>query len=105
MIVLHIEVKDEDLALSVVQHLLKNQLIYKAEYSQVSLFDSDSEIDDFRPSSGYAIRAKTKALLFQKIQKSLRKEFKKRIRALYATPIVYMENKQAEQLKSGTLAV
>ena len=105
MIVLHIEVKNEDLALSVIQHLLKNQLIYTAEYSQVHSIDPESDKQEIKVRNGFSIRAKTKALLFQKIQKSLRKEFKKRILTLYATPIVYMERKQADLLRAGTLAV
>ena len=105
MIILHIEVKNEDLAIAVIHSLLERRLIYTAEYSQVNLFEPEFEKRKIKSVRGYAIRAKTKALLFQRIQKSLQKEFKKRIRALYATPIVYMERKQAELLKSGTLAV
>ncbi len=105
MIVLHVEVKKEDLALSVIQHLLKKQLIHSAEYTKINLFYPNSTKGEVKLSAGFAIRAKTKALQFQKIQTTLQDKFKKRIHALYATPIVYMDQKQAELLKSATQAV
>ena len=105
MIVLHVVVNKEELATSVIHFLLEKQLVFTAEYSETVFFDMEPESRTIKKRIAYSIKGTTKALLFQRIQKSLEKEFKKKVKALYATPVVYMERKQANALKNTTLAV
>ncbi|MBL7883447.1 MAG: divalent cation tolerance protein CutA [Bacteroidia bacterium] len=101
MILINIASENEEIIHKVVAILLKEQLALDVNYKKnvKRLKNIDGQIKEHNL---YVITAKTKALLFSKIETILKEHFKHQMPELYSLPITLMELTQAEELKNNT---
>ncbi|WP_431137057.1 hypothetical protein [Psychroserpens mesophilus] len=98
MVQLHIISKDMHQA-NEISALLRQEKLVLNDYILKDVVGRHSNVNEV------LIVATTKALLFNPINKILRKKHKHNMPILYAVPIVYMDELQTEELKSGTTKV
>lgn len=100
MILLHIINQNRPQAEAISDMLLKEKLILDAQilFSEKRKLGIGQLIDI---SNEFIIIGKTKALLFDTIDKVLREKFDKNIPTIYAMPIVNMDWDQASELKES----
>ena len=104
MILLHILTENEKLASEIADYLVEEHLVVDALITKGT--------KRMRDASGKAIsvpqiliRGKTKALLFDTIDKILKQKYGEKLPAIYSVPIVHMDWEQAARLKEQTKAV
>jgi len=101
MILINIASKNEKIIHKTVELLLNEKLAldinYKENVIRLQLINGK-----LKESNLYVITAKTKALLFSKIESILKENFAQDMPELFSLPITLMEWSQAEELKEGT---
>jgi len=104
MILLHIVSKSLDQAYEIAEMLIDARLLV-----DVSLIEKTQLIS--KPNSklqekpAYMLLARTKALLFNKIDQEIQKKYKDNMPSLFSTPIVQMDWDQKNELVEGTFSV
>lgn len=101
MIMINIASKDEQTIRSAAKILFTEKLVWDVNYKEKvkRLNWLDGEVKE---STLFILTAKTKALLFSKIETDLKENFKQDLPELYSLPITLMEWSQAEELKNNT---
>ncbi len=101
MIMINIASKDATTVEKAAEILLKEKLIWdvnhKENVKRLNLVEGK-----IMESQLFILTAKTKALLFSKIESALKEHFSNNIPELYSLPITLMEWNQAEELKNNT---
>jgi uncharacterized protein involved in tolerance to divalent cations len=104
MILLNIASENEKTIEKIAELLLIKKLAvdinYKVNVSRLMLVD-----DKIKKKSIYIITAKTKALLFSRIEELIKSTFKEQTPELFSLPITTMEIKQAEEIINNTQKV
>ncbi|MEQ9404552.1 MAG: divalent cation tolerance protein CutA [Cyclobacteriaceae bacterium] len=90
MILLHISTKDEQQAEEIVEFLIREKLVVDAFISdgEKQKLGNDGKI---MKELQFLITAKAKALLFDKIDKEIRKKYASDVPEIYSLPIVNMD--------------
>ena len=98
MILLHV-VSDSKTTIKEISHfLLSEKLIMEAAITNAKSFTLDHQ-NQLVEISKFMLLGKTKALLFDVIDKALRDRFGANLPEIYSTPIVNMDWEQASELK------
>jgi uncharacterized protein involved in tolerance to divalent cations len=105
MILAHIIAKNKKQALQIVALLLEKELLLHAAISKKTVYQFDHKENRILQKKQTLIIGKTKALLFEDINKQLKSHFLKNMPMLYAVPIVYMDEDLATFLRAGTAKV
>ena len=100
MILLQIVAKNEELADEISKILIDHKLIIDAALSPIKVLQKKD--DNCFKNSRVLITARTKALLFQKIDILIREHFGHNMPTVYSVPIVHMDWEQAEVLLKET---
>ncbi|WP_020531790.1 hypothetical protein [Flexithrix dorotheae] len=104
MILIHIITNDYDQAAEVADYLANEKLILNAVMLEVS---GRKRITGkkYKPIDQILVMGKTKALLFNTIDKMLRELYPENMPVLYSIPIVNMDWEQANELVKETVKV
>ncbi|TLP82617.1 divalent cation tolerance protein CutA [Maribacter sp. ACAM166] len=105
MILGYIAVNNKKQAKEITKLLLEQNLIFTANISTKKVFKKNKISGVIENRKQTIIEGKTKALLFNTINKILRKKYPKNMPMFYAVPIIYMDDKQTELLRSETAKV
>lgn len=103
MILLHIGTRNEEQAYEIVDFLIDECLIFDVRI--LNSIDVESSNGKLVRSDSFLILGKTKALLFQTIDKVLQEKYKKEPPSVYSVPIVNMNWEEATKLKDHTVKV
>lgn len=101
MILIHIETTKEQQAMDIADFLEGEKLIVDTLMLNGVKRNKDKTSDQ----SVFLIQGKTKALLFDTIDKELKHLYPDDFPSIYSTPIVYMDWDQAAELKEKTAKV
>lgn len=93
MILLHIHTKDIEISKEITNFLISEKLILNSFIIKEAYFPNDI--------NSFLITCKTKALLFETIEKQLLEKFKNQYQDIYALPIVNMNWEQAQEIKQS----
>lgn len=105
MVVINIITKNQNQADEIIEYLLsKNLIISAVEMEKVRVYKKD-ENRTIQSENKILIMGKTKALLFNTIDKQLRKLFGSNMPELYSVPIVSMDWDQANELVEQTAVI
>jgi len=103
MILIHIETTKEQQAIDIANFLEEEKLIVD------TLILTGNKRNKYKDKSSgqvvFLIQGKTKALLFDTIDKELRRLYPDDLPSIYSTPIVYMDWDQTVELKEKTAKV
>lgn len=105
MVLLHIITHDQKIATEICDYLVDRKLILNAvvmEQVHVRKLDSSNKLVS---EPRILIMGKTKALLFDKIDRELREIYANQMPVLYSIPIVSMDWEQARELADETVKV
>lgn len=105
MILIHILTENKQQAGEITDTLLRDQLVISAVWLKEAV--TYQRGDNGKPvnMNQTLIMAKTKALLFNKIDSLLRQKYPERMPILYSVPILNMDWEQADQLMNETIKV
>ncbi|MEH0158412.1 divalent cation tolerance protein CutA [Limibacter armeniacum] len=100
MIQLNVTCYQKEQANMIASFLLENKLVISVNMMEVKRFEKkDGEVISL---TAYKLIGKTKALLFDKIDKQLRELYPDNVPELYSVAIVNMDWEQTEQLVEDT---
>lgn len=102
MILLHVIAENEHQATEIEDFLVSEKLILNTITLEKVSMRMKSKNGDLQSKVKYLIMGKTKALLFNKIDKLLRKRYKNKMPELYSLAIVNMDWDQANELVKQT---
>ena len=102
MILIHVISRNEEQASEIANFLVSKNLIISACILEKTEVRKKSKNDTLISSTQFLIMGKTKALLFNKIDKLLRKKYKERMPELYSLAIVNMDWDKANELVEQT---
>ena len=105
MVLVHIICKHQLECEEIIELLLEEKLVLDAWVSEKAVFMDRENQHESRNNKQILIMCKTKALLFNAIDQALTNRFPKNMPVLYCVPIIYMNSKQAERLRTQTLKV
>ena len=105
MILLHILSNNKNQALEISQLLLKKKLVVNTVFSENLTLCTRGDDDEIIEENQYMILAKTKALLFTKIDELLREKYAKKLPTIFSVPIVHMDWDQTQDLVLNTTTV
>lgn len=105
MILLHIIAKNEHQANEIVDFLVSENLIISALTIDKVIIQKKANDDSLQSDTQFLIMGKTKALLFNKIDKLLKKKYKNQMPELYSLAIVNMDWDQANELVEQTVKI
>jgi len=105
MILTDIIAKNKKQALKIVDILMQKRLLLHAAISKKIIYHRHSETGQLIRKKQTLIIGKTKALLFNEINKELKNQFTENMPLLYAVPIVYMDEELATILRSNTAKI
>ncbi|GGG05879.1 hypothetical protein GCM10011344_02920 [Dokdonia pacifica] len=77
-------------------YLLENKFVAQASIGEKELYELNSD-HELQGSKQYVIKGISKALLFDTINKKLRKKYQKRMPTLFAEPLIYMDFEQNKE--------
>lgn len=103
MILVHIGTKNEQQAIEIANYLIEECLLLEVRI--LSSVDIEHQNEKVIKSDSYLILGKTKALLFDTIDKSLREKYGKNSLSLYSVPIVNMNWEETAKLRDQTVKV
>ncbi len=105
MILTHIIAKNKKQALQIIGVLLEKKLLLHAAISKKTVFKFNEKAMKLEKQKQTLIIGKTKALLFNTINKELKEHFFENMPMLYAVPIVYMDEELAATLRANTAKI
>lgn len=105
MILAHIISKNKKQALKIIAILLEKKLLLHAAISKKTVYQYNKDQLRVEKQKHTLIIGKTKALLFNTINKELKDHFSENMPMLYAAPIVYMDEELATILRKSTAKV
>ena len=105
MIQLHIITKDIEQANEITSLLYEEKLVLNEYILREVVGRHPNDQGQLTSVDEVLIVATTKALLFNTINKVLKKKYTDDMPIIYAVPIVYMDEAQTEELKSRTAKV
>ena len=105
MILINIVSKSENQASEIVDFLIENKLILDAVIFEKVSTRKKGENGTFQSLEQIFIMGKTKALLFNVIDKRLREKYDQDMPVLFSVPIVNMDWQQADELVNETARV
>jgi uncharacterized protein involved in tolerance to divalent cations len=105
MVLIHIITKNPERAFEIADFLIEQKLLLDAVIDDKVLVREKHESGDFRTDIRIRLMGRTKALLFNDIDKKLREKFPNEMPLLYSVPIVHMDWEQSDQLISNTAKV
>lgn len=105
MILAHIISKNKKQALKIIEILLEKKLLLHAALSKKTVFQYNKTHAKLEKQKHTLIIGKTKALLFNAINRELKDHFPENMPMLYAVPIVYMDDELATILRKSTAKV
>lgn len=100
MVLVHIVTKDNQQAEEIAEYLLKKKLMLNAMFSKVTVMERQGE--SVIRTKKVLIMGKTKALLFNMIDKELLQKYGENMPELYTVAIVNMDWQQADKLVNET---
>jgi hypothetical protein len=105
MILLHIISDTEPQAIEIADLLIEEKLIFDAVILDKIMVRRKSETKKFESRKKHLVLGKTKALLFNDVDKLLRKKYQDQMPDIYSLPIVNMDFQLAIELVSETSKV
>ncbi len=105
MILIHIITDNEDKAIEIADFLNEEKLILNSMILENVSIRKRLENGTSRSTDQILIMGKTKALLFNTIDKKLRKKYRNEMPILYSLPIINMDWEQADELIKETIPV
>jgi uncharacterized protein involved in tolerance to divalent cations len=105
MILAHIMAVNRSQALEIVDLLMDKELLFQAAISEKTIYRRKTEGGKLISEHRTLIIGKTKGLLFNTINKELKKYFFVDMPMLYAVPIIYMDEELAQLLRENTAKV
>lgn len=105
MVLVHIICKHQKQSDEIVEFLFNQNLVLDAWVSEKTVFLNREAQDTSRRKRQIMIMCKTKALLFNNINEALAKKYPRNMPELYCVPIIYMDPRQADRLRSNTAKV
>lgn len=105
MVLLHILSDKTEQAIEVADLLIQKNMLLEATIHEDVMSRKKNESDTIEISKKSLVTGKTKALLFNEIEKLIKDLFSDNPPALYATPIAYMEWEQSRQLVDGVAKI
>ncbi|MDH7448334.1 hypothetical protein [Aquimarina sp. 2201CG14-23] len=105
MILIHIIADTEDKAIEIADFLNKEKLILNSMILENVIIRKRLENGTAQSTNQTLIMGKTKALLFNTIDKKLREKFVDAMPILYSIPIINMDWEQADELIKETIPV
>lgn len=104
MILLHFAFEDEKMLFKAAEKLLSEKLVvdltYDSSFNNLKLGEGKLSVESI-----YLMTGITKALLFNKIESTLKEHLNTKILNLYSTPIIHMDWLKVEQLSEQILKV
>ncbi len=104
MVLLHIVCENRKQAHSIVDELISEKLVLDAMISDKLLFKR-LESGERKSEERTLVMGSTKALLFKKINDTIRTKHGSKMPLIYAMPIVYMDEQQTKELLEKTQKV
>ena len=105
MVLVHIICKHQKQDDEIIDFLLDENLVLDAWVSEKAVFMNREDQYRGKKKRQILIMCKTKALLFNSIDIALSSKYLQNMPILYCVPIIYMNAKQAERLRSKTVKV
>lgn len=105
MILVHIVTNTENQAIEIADSLIEKKLIFDAMIFEKIMIRKRVDGSSFESVKKVLAIGKTKALLFNDIDKLLREKYKDRVPDLYSLPIVNMDWQLAMELVSETTKI
>lgn len=105
MILLHIMTTSRDQAIEIVDFLTEEKLMLQAVIFENLTVRERAKDGTFQNINQILVTGQTKALLFNTIDKKLRKKYKQKMPVLYSVPIVNMDWEQSDKLINETLQI
>jgi len=105
MVLLHVVARSEEQANDIVSFLIDKKLILNPLMQENIALKKLNDKKELISEKRYLIMGKTKALLFNTIDKLLRDRHARNMPLLYSIPIVNMDWEQADELIKETAAV
>ncbi|MCB0402879.1 MAG: divalent cation tolerance protein CutA [Flavobacteriales bacterium] len=105
MVLLHILSNTQKQAEQIADFLIRENLLLEATLQQQVMSRKKNESGTIEISSKTLVTGKTKALLFNEIEKTIKAHFKEQPPVIYATPIAYMDWEQSKQLVDGVAKI
>ncbi len=105
MILVHILAKNNEQAHEIVEVLTDRKLLLHAMLFEKTVYQKNSITGKLESVEKVMVMGKTKALLFNTINKILLKKYPDHMPMLYAVPIVYMDDGQITTLRANTAKV
>ena len=99
MILIHIRSTSLEQTYEIIDYLLDEDLILEPIVTEKIYLRKKNQPGAFENENQFLTMAKTKALLYGKIEYLLKKKYKENIPDLYSLPIVNMDWKKAEPLQ------
>lgn len=96
MMLLNVVANSAAQAREIAIYLLDNKFIAQASIGEKELYELNEDTV-LMGSKRYVIKGISKALLFETINKKLRKRYSDRMPTLFAEPLIYMDSEQNEQ--------
>lgn len=101
MILIHLRTTDENLAIEIAELLLYEKLIIDTFQTQGTSRSKNTK-GEIILQTEHLVFGKTKALLFDNIEKLIRSKYGDRMPILYSVPIINMDWEQAVELREKT---
>ena len=105
MVLLHIVSNNAEQANDIIEFLVSKKLVLNALVQENVILKKRGEQESIVSEKQILIMGKTKALLFNTIDKLLREKYGSKMPILYSIPIVSMDFEQANELINQTAAV
>ena len=105
MVLIHIITKYPERAYEIADLLIEQKLLLDAVIDDKVFVREKHECGEFRTDVRIRLMGRTKALLFDEIDKKLRETYPDDMPLLYSVPIVHMDWEQSDQLISNTAKV
>jgi uncharacterized protein involved in tolerance to divalent cations len=105
MILVHILAKNNEQAHEIVAELTDRKLLLHAMLFEKTVYQKNTTTRKLEGLEQVMVMGKTKALLFNTINKLLLKKYPDHMPMLYAVPIIYMDEEQITTLRAKTAKV
>lgn len=102
MVLVHIITEQKAQALEIIDLLLERKLLFNAMLSRKKVYEKCEDTRELCGKVQTLIIGKTKALLFNRINKLLTSKYPKKMPSLYCLPIVYIDPERGEKLLKET---
>jgi len=101
MVLIHIITDEKAQAIEIIDLLLERKLLFNAMLSRKKVYEKNKTTGELCAKVQILIIGKTKALLFNKINRLIISIYSKQMPSLYCLPIVYIDPERGEKLKGN----